>query len=145
MIEGLFNSGAMPVLERMVQFTGQRQALIAHNIANISTPFFRPKDLSVEKFQKQLRRAVEDRRAGETPRKGELRLSDTREFRFHADRLEATPEPLDENIFFHDRNNRDLERIMQDMVENSMAHTASIEMLKSEFDLLKMAIRERIS
>ena len=144
MINGLFNSGAMPVLERMIQFTGQRPALIANNIANISTPHFRPKDLSTEKFQEQLRRAVADRRSGSNPRHGELRVSDTREYRFHDDRLEARPEYLDENILFHDRNNRDLERIMQDMVENSMAHTASIELLKSEFDLLEMAIRERI-
>jgi len=141
MIEGLFNSGAMPVLERAVQFTGQRHGIIADNIANLSTPHYRPKDLSVEKFQKQLRRAVNDRRATINPRLGELRLTDTREFRFREGRLDARPETLDENIMFHDRNNRDLERIMQDLAENTLAHNAGIEMLKSEFSLLKMAIR----
>ncbi|MEM1028374.1 MAG: flagellar basal body rod protein FlgB [Planctomycetota bacterium] len=145
MIEGLFNSGSMPVLERMVQFTSQRHAVIADNIANLSTPFYRPKDLSVEKFQKHLRRAVEDRRLGPTPRQGELRLNDTREFRFRDGRLDGRPEPLDENILFHDRNNRDLERIMQDLAENTLAHNAGIEMLKSEFNLLRMAIRETVS
>lgn len=144
MIEGLFNSGSMPVLERMVQFTGQRHAVIADNIANLSTPFYRPKDLSVEKFQKHLRRAVEDRREGVMPRQGELRLNDTREFRFHQGHLDARPEALDENIMFHDRNNRDLERIMQDLAENTLAHNAGIEMLKSEFNLLRMAIRGTI-
>lgn len=141
MIEGLLNSGSMPTLERMVQFTSQRHAVIAGNIANLSTPFYRPKDLSVEKFQKHLRRAVEERREGAKPRQGELRLNDTREFRFHEGRLDARPEPLDENIMFHDRNNRDLERIMQDLAENTLAHNAGIEMLKSEFNLLRMAIR----
>lgn len=141
MIEGLFNGGAMPVLERMVQFTGQRHGVIVNNIANLSTPNFRPKDLSTEKFQKQLRRAVQDRRATVMPRHGELRLQDTREFRFHPGRLESRPETLDENILFHDRNNRDLERIMQDLAENTLAHTAGIEMLKSEFSLLRIAIR----
>ncbi len=141
MIQGLFNSGSMPVLERMVQFTGQRHAVIADNIANLSTPYYRPKDLSAEKFQKQLRRAVNDRRATAMPRQGELRWQDTREFRFHEGRLDARPETLDENIMFHDRNNRDLERIMQDLAENTLAHNAGIEMLKSEFSLLKMAIR----
>jgi len=144
MISGIFDGGAMPVLERMVQFTSARHGVIANNIANLSTPHFRPKDLSVEKFQKQLRRAIDQRRSTATPNTGELRLEDTRNFRFHADRLDATPEALDENIMFHDRNNRDLERIMQDLAENSMAHSASMELLRNEFSLLEMAISERI-
>ena len=144
MISGIFDGGAMPVLERMVQFTSARHGVIANNIANLSTPHFRPKDLSVEKFQKQLRRAIDQRRATATPSTGELRLTDTRDFRFYADRLDATPEALDENIMFHDRNNRDLERIMQDLAENSMAHNASMELLRNEFNLLEMAISERI-
>lgn len=144
MMNEMFNSGAMPVLERLVQFTGARHGVIADNIANLSTPYYRPKDLSIEKFQKQLRRAVDQRRATPTPTEGELRLTDTREFRFHDDRLEAHAQPLDENIMFHDRNNRDLERIMQDLAENTLAHNAGMELLKSEFDLLKMAIRENL-
>ncbi|MEM9419233.1 MAG: flagellar basal body rod protein FlgB [Planctomycetota bacterium] len=145
MIDGMFNSGSLPVLERVVQFTGQRHQVIANNIANLSTPYFRPKDLSVEKFQSQLRKAVHGRRATETPRQGDLRLQDTREFRFHAHGLEARPQELDENIMFHDRNNRDLERIMQDLAENTLAHNAGLEMLKSEFNLLRMAIRGTLS
>lgn len=144
MINDLFNNGSMPVLERMVQFTGARHGVIADNIANLSTPYYRPKDLSVEKFQKQLRKAVDTRRATSTPTNGELRVEDSREIRFHADRLETSAEPLDENIMFHDRNNRDLERIMQDLAENTLAHNAGLEMLKNQFDLLRMAIREKL-
>ncbi|MEM7626399.1 MAG: hypothetical protein AAF333_12455 [Planctomycetota bacterium] len=144
MISEMFQSGAMPVLERLAQFTGARHAVIADNIANLSTPYFRPKDLSVEKFQRQLRKAVDARRATATPTAGALNLSDTREFRFEEDRLDATPETLDENILFHDRNNRDLERIMQDLAENTLAHNATMELLKNELDLLKTAIREQL-
>lgn len=144
MINDLFNHGSMPVLQRLVQFTGARHAVIADNIANLSTPYYRPKDLSVEKFQRHLRKAVDDRRSSATPGSGELELDDTREFRFHADRLETLAEPLDENILFHDRNNRDLERIMQDLAENTLAHNAGLEMLKNQFDLLRMAIRENL-
>ncbi len=141
MMQDMFNAGAMPVLERMVQFTAARHGVIAHNIANLSTPHFRPKDLSVEAFQGTLRKAVEDRRASNRTLDGPLRPADSRELRFHADRLEAHPEPLDENVLFHDRNNRDLERIMQDLAENTLAHNAGLELLKSEFNLLEMAIR----
>lgn len=144
MINDLFNSGAMPVLERMAQFTGARHRVIADNIANLSTPYFRPKDLSIEKFQRQLRKAVDARRATSTPTAGELNFSSTREFRFEKGRLGVTADPLDENIMFHDRNNRDLERIMQDLAENTLAHNATMELLKNELDLLKTAIREKL-
>ena len=45
---------------------------------------------------------------------------------------------------FHDRNNRDLERIMQNLAENTLTHNAAIEMLRHEFELLRTAIRERV-
>ena len=141
MTPDLFNSGTMPVLERMVQFTGRRHEVLTHNIANLSTPYFRPRDLSVARFQKQLRQAVDDRRETSHSAHGPLRLRSTRELRFHPDRLEAQPEPLDENILFHDRNNRDLERVMQDLAENTLAHNTALQLLKSEFDLLEKAIR----
>lgn len=144
MIPGVFNYGSMPVLERLVQFTGARHQVIADNIANLSTPYHRPRDLSVERFQKTLRKAVDQRRGTATPVDGELPLTSTREFRFHKNGTEFHAETLDENILFHDRNNRDLERIMQDLAENTLAHNAGLQMLKSEFDLLKMAISERV-
>ena len=49
----------------------------------------------------------------------------------------------DENILFHDLNNRSLERHMQDLAENTMAHNAAIELLKGGFALLENAIREQ--
>ena len=141
MMSTLFNRGSMPVLERLVQFTGQRHGVLTHNIANLSTPYFRPQDLSVAEFQKQLGRAVDDRRARQASPRGPLQVGNTRALRFHDDRLEVQPEPLDENIMFHDRNNRDLERVMQDLAENTLAHNAGLQLLKSEFDLLEKAIR----
>ena len=144
MVGNVFNHGSMQVLERLVQFTGVRHGLIAHNIANLSTPNFRPRDLSVGKFQRQLGEAVDRRRRTATPVDGELRLRDSTQLRFEADGIEVQPEYLDENILFHDRNNRDLERMMQDLAENTLTHNTGLQLLKSEFDLLKMAIRERV-
>ena len=144
MINGIFDSGAMPTLERMVQFTGRRHQLIAHNIANFSTPYFKPIDLDPEAFQHQLAGAIERRRETGNPQRGELELRGSRQIRVHGKSLEFRPEELNENILFHDRNNRSLEHIMQDLVENTTAHRMSIELLKKEFDLLATAIRERL-
>ena len=144
MIAGIFDSGAMPVLERLVQFTSRRQAVLADNIANLSTPYFRPRDLDPRSFQAALREAVDRRRATATPTSGPLPLRDTDQLRFGSDRIETRPAPLNENILFHDRNNRDLERIMQDLAENTMAHNTAIEMLRNKFNLMETAIRERV-
>jgi len=35
-----------------------------------------------------------------------------------------------ENVLFHDENNRDLERTMQHLAENTMAHNVTIEMIR---------------
>lgn len=144
MIAGIFDNGAMPVLERMLQFTEQRQAVLANNVANLSTPFFKPGDLDVGGFQKALSAAVDRRRRQPNPVGGPLSIRDTRQLRFSPDGLQAIASPSHENIMFHDQNNRDLERIMQDVAENTMAHNAAVELMRNQFDMIKTAIRERI-
>ena len=127
MIDGVLNAEAIPVLERLAQFAGQRHRLIVNNIANFDTPGYRPVDLSVSDFQKQLAEVVDDRRAGREP-----------------GRIELHPRPKADNILFHDGNDRDLERTMQDLVENFLTFRVANELMRSRFDLINTAIRERI-
>ena len=42
----LANAGSAPVLEQVLRFAGARQRLLAHNIANVDKPDFRPVDES---------------------------------------------------------------------------------------------------
>ena len=144
MIQGLTNAGALPTLERLVQFTGVRHKVLTNNIANLSTPYFIPGDLSVDDFQASLRNAIDRRRSRPDAAYAPLAVRDTRDVSFRDGRIEATPQPANENIMFHDRNNRDLERTMQGLAENTMAHNAGIELLRNQFDMLKLAIRERV-
>lgn len=144
MISRMFDSGAMPALERLVQFTGQRHKVLTNNIANLSTPYFKPRDLDPDKFRAELRRAIDDRRGGRQPLSGELEMRDTDELRFREGGIDVRPSQSNENILFHDQNNRSLERIMQDLAENTLTHNTGIDLLKNEFDMLRMAIRERI-
>ena len=144
MIADLLDTGAAPALERLVQFTAARHQLITDNIANLSTPYYRPRDLDPEHFQGALRDAIDRRRRQPNPTRGPLPLRDTSEVHFRSDGLDMRPRPLNRNVLFHDRNNRDLERLMQDLAENTLAHNAAIDLLKSQFEGLKTAIRERI-
>ena len=49
-IEGLMNRGSGPLLEQVVQFAAARHNLILENIANVDTPNYRQKDMSVARF-----------------------------------------------------------------------------------------------
>jgi flagellar basal-body rod protein FlgB len=144
MIDGVTNAGAMPVLERLVQFAGQRHRLIVHNIANIDTPEFRPLDVSAAEFQRQLGEAIDARRAGKGLSRHTLPLEDTRQITFESDTVRLHPEPAADNILFHDQNDRDVERIMQDLVENFMAFRTASDLIKNRFNLINTAIRERL-
>ncbi len=142
LIDQVTNSGALPVLEKAMQFAARRQSLIAHNVANLSTPGFRPTDVSVGDFQTALGEAVDRRRAA--GRTGDVRFESTREVKSDSrGRLHLDPHRPTGNILFHDRNNRDLERHMQDMVENLTAFRVSSDFFRSGLELVNLAIRER--
>ena len=144
MIDGLFNSGSMPALHRLMQFTERRQAYLSDAIANVSTPNYRPRDLDVSEFQAALGEAVDRRRARGNPVAGELEMRDTRQLRFEGDRMTVRAEPTNENLLFHDRNNRSLEHLMQDQAENVMTHRVASTLLRNQYDILRTAIRERV-
>lgn len=152
LIDELSSAGSMPALEMTLKFAAQRQKILASNIANFSTPDYRPLDASVAGFQAVLREAIEARRNGNGGSAGDLPWNETREmtrpppggrgsdstdFQLHPDRPSG-------NILFHDRNNRDLETTMQQMVENAQVHKLATDLLRSRFALLGQAISERV-
>jgi len=144
MIDNIVNSDAMPALERMIQFAGQRHRMIAHNVANLTTPGFRPVDVSPEQFQQALGEAIDARRSQGAGAAGPLMMQDTDGVMVNKDSLTLNPEPVGDNVLFHDGNDRDLDRTMQGLVENFMMFRTAAEMMRSRFDLLNLAIRERI-
>ena len=142
-LDQLFDAGAMPTLGRMMQFAARRQELIANNIANLSTPGFIQKDVSVTDFQHTLGKAVARRR--ERSGSGPLELESTREVRFAPNgSLQLTPRTNRAGILYHDRNNRDLERLMQDMVENMTVFRVAGDLLRSQMSTLSAAISENV-
>lgn len=145
MIQGMFDYGAMPTLERLIQFTSARHSVLADNVANISTPYYKSRDLDPESFQASLRKAIDRRRdTHPNPVAGSMDWQDTRQIRFGKDGMTTRSEAIGENILFHDENNRDLERTMQRVAENTLTHNTAIELLRSEMNLLRSAIRERL-
>lgn len=143
MFGDVVNSGSAPALEAAFRFAAQRQRLINHNIANISTPNFVQTDVSVPKFQEMLRGAIDKRHA--EGGLGDLNLGGSEEIvpdGHGSFTLDAkTPHG---GIMFHDRNNRSLEMLMQDLVENGTMFRVCSDLLKSRSDLMRAAIGERV-
>lgn len=128
-----------------MQFAGQRHRIIANNIANLSTPEFRPADVSVEEFQAELGRAIDARDAADNAEPASFSLQSTNEVIVKDDQsLTLRPSPTGENLMFHDQNDRNVERVMQDLVENFMAFRTAAQFLRSRLDLITTAIRERV-
>ncbi len=144
MIEGVTNSDALPVLERLLQFAGRRHRVIVNNIANLSTPNFRPQDLSVDRFQAALGGAIDHRREHHGNAGGPLESSPGGVGAFDALDSLLSPQASGRNILFHDRNDRSVESIMQDLVENYSVFRLAAEFTRSRFDLINSAIRERV-
>ena len=143
LIHGMFDSGALPAAQRLVQFTAQRHKVLAHNIANLSTPYFKPADLNPGAFQRTLADAMDRRRRTVSPTRQPLRIDDTRQLKFNERGIEVRADQTNDNVLFHDENNRNLERTMQHLAENTMAHRLGIELTRNQFEMLRLAIRER--
>lgn len=139
------NSGALPALELTMRFAAQRQQILAHNIANLTTPGFQAQDVSVHDFRQTLAKAIDDRRA-RAHAEGPLHWKPTRELdRDHQGHLVVTPRTPASGILQHDRNNRDLERTMQALAENVATFRVASELMRSRMQLIQSAIAERTS
>lgn len=144
LISDVTSSGAAPVLEQLLQFSGARHKLIVNNIANKDTPDYRAMDVDPVSFQQELARAVEQRRQTTGGQVGELRLKDSGEISFAGGRLRFTPKTAGTGVLRHDRNNTDIESMMRDLSENAMVHRTATELLRREHDVLRVAITQRV-
>jgi flagellar basal-body rod protein FlgB len=129
LIEGLMNRGNGALLEQVVNFASQRHKLILDNIANVDTPGYRQKDLSVERFSSMLRQRVDERR-----RTGSASFDD----------IGSSVENPIRGILFHDGNNRSMEHLATDIAKNAMMHNLAIELLRKQFQQMEMALREKV-
>lgn len=145
LIGDLASAGAGPALENLMRFSAQRQRLLAHNIANITTPGFQQMDVSIPDFQDNLRRAIEERRSQTGGELGEVELDGTSEIKPQDDgSFELVPKTPSGGILYHDGNNRSLEQLMQGLAENASTFRMATDFLRNRNDMLRNAISQRV-
>jgi flagellar basal-body rod protein FlgB len=121
----------------MVNFSQSRHTVLAGNLANLHTPGYQARDLSVEEFQTRLKQAIEARDqqpAAQSP--GDLAASWTD--------LAAQAAEDPKSILFHDQSDNTVELQVSEMVKNQLQHNLALSILTSQFRLLQAAVSERV-
>ncbi|MBN2211907.1 MAG: hypothetical protein JW709_10975 [Sedimentisphaerales bacterium] len=144
LLSNLLNRGSVPVLEKVMEFTEARHEVLANNVSNFDTVGYKVKDLPAEEFFTELRQAVERRASGGGG--AQLELKSTTHFsRDNNGSLQARAQEIeDNNILFHDENNRFVEKQMAAMSKNALLHNVAAELLKMQYEGLQTAIRGRL-
>jgi flagellar basal-body rod protein FlgB len=138
MYEGLFQSSTIPILEQVVNFSQARHTVLAGNIANMDTPGYRARDLSVEDFQSRLRKAVETRHKPT----GSISIGNRTDERVPD--MAKVAEDV-ETILYHDDSNVGIEYQVTEMVKNQMQHNLALTIMSNQMNLLETAISERVT
>lgn len=140
MFEGIFQSTTIPLTQQVVEFTEARQNVLAGNIANLDTPGYKSRDLSVADFQSRLKNAVQARRessAYHSPGEGPMDVS--------VKNVNLARVAKDsKTILRHDGDNVGMEYQVSEMVKNQLEHNMALTIMVSQFRLLETAISERV-
>lgn len=126
MFPSLFESTSIPVLEQVVNFSQARQNVLAGNIANVDTPGYKTRDLSVDDFQNRLKSAIDSREAPGTARGADPVAHVAKNSRL---------------LTRHDECNVGPEQQVSEMVKNQIQHNTALTIMISQMRLLQAAIR----
>ena len=137
MISSVINNTNIPVLEQVVNFAQARHQVLAGNIANLDTPGYRIRDLSVDTFQERLKEAIEARRQDTTAVTPGVVTNDP------DDALHRVKDSM-KSILFHDGSDVGLEQQVTEITKNQMMHNMAIAIMTSQFRMLQTVISERV-
>jgi len=137
MYQTIFRSTSIPILAQVVNFAQARHTVLAGNIANLDTPGYRVRDLSVEDFQTRLKQAIHHRDEIQVARSPGERTPQER-----AMLAKVSQDP--KTILYHDDSNVGIEYQVTEMIKNQLQHNLALSILSSQFRLLQSAISERV-
>ena len=145
MLQSIFDSTTIPLLEKQAIFGERRQEVLAGNIANIDTPDYKMRDLPVARFQAALSQAIESRKPQTVSSLNPVAApgKPAPEEQLYPPELFAAPEATQPNITFPDANNRSIEHENMEMLKNAMMQNFAVELMHSQLNMLQTVISER--
>jgi len=136
----------LSLLEKVAVFSQKRQEVLAGNIANVSTPGYRTRDLPVDAFQEALRKAIELKQPKSRSLADEVFPNlpgvENVEGIFKSELFDAI-ERKPGDLTFQDSANRSVETEVMEMTKNSLTQAAAIELLTAQFRMTEAVITGR--
>jgi flagellar basal-body rod protein FlgB len=137
MLNNILASGQIEILAQTAAFAEARHGLLAGNVANLDTPGYKTRDLSLENFQTRLKEAIERQQAPSEPHSPGLpRIAE-------GDPLRDVKETM-KSILYHDQSDVGLEEQVMELANNQLMHNMAIALLTHQFKQLQTAISERV-
>jgi flagellar basal-body rod protein FlgB len=142
MLSKIIDTQTLPLLEKVAAFTERRHEVLSGNLANLSTPDYRVRDLSVARFQQALGEAIAVQGALGAASPQPLPTRQLLEKHFPPELLTAV-EASGPGATFQDGNNRNVEHEVMEMSKNALLQSLAIELITTQLSRLQSAISER--
>ncbi|MDH3892614.1 MAG: flagellar basal body rod protein FlgB [candidate division Zixibacteria bacterium] len=129
----VFNRVGVPKFEKYLDLASFRHKLVGGNVANVSTPGYRTRDIDFNAEFARLTKET-DNLAGLTTNNAHLPLG------FHSER---PPEPDEVKVSEGEMNSVDIDKEISNLAQNELVFTVAARLLKQKFDGLRKAITSR--
>jgi flagellar basal-body rod protein FlgB len=137
MINSLFDNSTIPYLNEAVNFSQARHNILVGNVANVDTPGYKTRDLSVETFQERLADAIQARHERHQSLTSPLySTSESDPMRQVRDSMTTT--------LRHDDVNVGMEQQVLEISKNQYLHNLAVTIMTNQFHLLQTMISERV-
>ena len=127
-----FEDNGMRTMEKFLDLTVQRQALLSSNLANVDTPGYKTVDLT---FEQELRDAT----ATEGSR---LEVTDSHHLPAGTETQSASVQQIQGLTMRNDLNNVNIDREMAQLSSNALKFSMVAQLIAGKFKTLKSAIQE---
>jgi len=144
----MFTPSVNRALEETIAFAERRHAILAGNLANMDTPGYKTRDLSVPEFQASLKQLISADKANVTPSPGDRGFDGSQGASSpHLAREQAVKEVRDASsqVVYHDGSDDNLETQIAEIAKNQSMHSTAIALLKSQYRTMQMAIAGNVT
>ena len=126
-----------PILEKSLYYRQIRADLISSNIANVDTPFYKPKDIRFEEALDEEKRRIYNKEK-------KLDLAKTSPFHLEPKNLNDNLKPIvffrDGHLQRNDGNSVDIDVETTEMSKNTLAYQATVEAIKKEIQIFNAVL-----
>ncbi|MBL8891397.1 MAG: hypothetical protein JNL67_15565 [Planctomycetaceae bacterium] len=129
------DSTTIPILEKVVGFAQSRHTVLVGNLANADTPGYQVRDLSRSTFQERLRELIETKNSPYTSATDRVD---------HYDSAMREVNDSMKSILYHDKSDVGIEQQVLEVSKNQSLHNMAIAIMQNQFQLLNVAISERV-